>query len=334
MKDKELFFFAPSENIEGEKDKKLWYWQECMKIAAESGAKMGTLVFWVVYKIAVYEEHGKFDFCTAGPARLAEDLEVSEKQIRWALQRACSTSVWQGRVKKSKKQQLYHIFCSQRVYRNKTGIYVTKHWLEKHNIKSDKISILAHNKHPEQMLDKENERYKVLPAKEDVEKSVVLSDEEADITTPKSVDFDETTSKSVDTTPKSVVDIEVDLNSNKSNGMSESLNESKSSSKEDVAEPLNKFSKTRKRKIFVPPTVEEVRTYCEEKGYSIDPEFFVEYYEAGGWKDKNGSPVKSWKQRVVTWSKHSSSQTLLNSKEKEKNSAKREREKDEWYQGF
>lgn len=257
MKDKEEFFLAPSENIEGKKDKKLWYWEECMKIAADSGAKLGSLVFWVVYKISVYEEHGKFDFCTAGPARLAEDLGVSEKQIRWALQRACSTSVWQEKEKKPKEQQLYHIFCSQRVYRNKTDIYVTKHWLEKHNIKPDKISILAHNKHPEQRLDREDGRYKILPVEgELVEKSVVLDDEDANETTPKSVVFDETTPKSVDTTPKSVVGIEVDLNRNKLKRMSESLNKLKSS-KEDGGEPPKDGVKQDKRNPLVEAAYEQ-----------------------------------------------------------------------------
>lgn len=57
-----------------------------------------------------------------------------------------------------------------------------------------------------------------------------------------------------------------------------------------------------KRKVFAPPTVEEVSAYCQEKGYSIDPEAFVAFYASKGWMvGKN--KMKDWKQAVVTWTK-------------------------------
>jgi hypothetical protein len=34
---------------------------------------------------------------------------------------------------------------------------------------------------------------------------------------------------------------------------------------------------------FKPPTVEEVRAYCTERGNNIDPENFVDFYSAKGW---------------------------------------------------
>lgn len=53
---------------------------------------------------------------------------------------------------------------------------------------------------------------------------------------------------------------------------------------------------------FIPPTVDEVRTYCTEKGYSIDPEKFVDYYTSNGWKvGKN--PMKDWKAAVRNWAR-------------------------------
>jgi hypothetical protein len=53
---------------------------------------------------------------------------------------------------------------------------------------------------------------------------------------------------------------------------------------------------------FVPPSLEEVRAYCESKGYSFDPEAFHAFYESKGWKvGKN--PMKSWKAACVTWQK-------------------------------
>ncbi len=70
---------------------------------------------------------------------------------------------------------------------------------------------------------------------------------------------------------------------------SESQSESQSESKADKPP----------RKHFTPPTLEEVRTYCEERGNNVDPQKVWEYYEAGGWKDQNGKPVRNWKQKII-----------------------------------
>jgi len=51
---------------------------------------------------------------------------------------------------------------------------------------------------------------------------------------------------------------------------------------------------------FIPPTVEEVRAYCAEKDYNVDPQRFVDYYTSNGWRvGKN--PMKDWKAAVRTW---------------------------------
>lgn len=61
------------------------------------------------------------------------------------------------------------------------------------------------------------------------------------------------------------------------------------------------------RPRFRPPSVEEVRSYCAERGNAIDPEHFVSYYESVGWKiGKN--PMKSWKSAVITWEKREGGQ--------------------------
>lgn len=53
---------------------------------------------------------------------------------------------------------------------------------------------------------------------------------------------------------------------------------------------------------FVPPSVEEVQSYCTEKGYIIDPERFVDYYTSVGWKvGKN--PMKDWRATVRSWNR-------------------------------
>ena len=53
---------------------------------------------------------------------------------------------------------------------------------------------------------------------------------------------------------------------------------------------------------FSPPTPEEVKAYCSERGNSVDAQRFCDYYTANGWKvGKN--PMKDWKAAVRTWEK-------------------------------
>lgn len=60
------------------------------------------------------------------------------------------------------------------------------------------------------------------------------------------------------------------------------------------------------RKRFTPPTVEEVRSYCQERNNGIDPDAFVDYYTARGWKYGQGKPVADWKAAVRTWERRES----------------------------
>lgn len=53
-------------------------------------------------------------------------------------------------------------------------------------------------------------------------------------------------------------------------------------------------------KPFVPPTIEMVRAYCREKGYHVDPEIFMAYYDSKGWVVGKG-PMKSWTRAVAYW---------------------------------
>lgn len=57
-------------------------------------------------------------------------------------------------------------------------------------------------------------------------------------------------------------------------------------------------------KRFTPPTVDDVALYCRERGNSIDPQYFIDYYAARGWELKPGQKVKDWKACVRTWEQH------------------------------
>lgn len=65
---------------------------------------------------------------------------------------------------------------------------------------------------------------------------------------------------------------------------------------------IGKDSIDKHNKRFAPPSVEEVRAYCDERNNGIDADEFVDFYTAKGWKVGN-QPMKDWKAAVRTWEK-------------------------------
>ena len=53
---------------------------------------------------------------------------------------------------------------------------------------------------------------------------------------------------------------------------------------------------------FSPPSVDEVKAYCADRKNKVNPETFVDFYAAKGWKVGN-QPMKDWKAAVRTWEK-------------------------------
>ena len=76
--------------------------------------------------------------------------------------------------------------------------------------------------------------------------------------------------------------------------------ETETDSKKEYITPLT--PQRGKQERFMPPSVEEVATYCVERQNGIDAEEFVAFYESKGWK-VGQAPMKSWKHAVVTWEK-------------------------------
>lgn len=91
---------------------------------------------------------------------------------------------------------------------------------------------------------------------------------------------------------------------------------STSNSKEDMV-----ADKPPTRHKFSPPTVDEVKMYCQEQGYSVDAERFVSYYESNGWM-VGRNKMKNWQAAVRNW----------NGKE-QKGNGKVESEKPTWTVG-
>ena len=99
-------------------------------------------------------------------------------------------------------------------------------------------------------------------------------------------------------------DISNDISNEMSNEMSNDTQEyrDKSIEKEiELEKELEKKPSNRKR--FTPPTIEDVQSYANEKGYSeFDAEKFWCYYDSKGWMvGKN--KMSNWKSAVTGWHK-------------------------------
>ena len=80
----------------------------------------------------------------------------------------------------------------------------------------------------------------------------------------------------------------------------ENLNVNK---KEEEEYTNNKKDMGQKRKRFVPPTIEEVTEYCNERNNTVDPQRFIDYYESSGWM-RGKNRIKDWKACVRTWERN------------------------------
>jgi hypothetical protein len=58
----------------------------------------------------------------------------------------------------------------------------------------------------------------------------------------------------------------------------------------------------RPRSVFKKPTIDEVQEYCTERNSTVNPEAFIDHYEANGWR-VGRNPMKDWKAAVRTWEK-------------------------------
>lgn len=70
----------------------------------------------------------------------------------------------------------------------------------------------------------------------------------------------------------------------------------------DIDKDIDREKREKKPKA---PTIEQCREYARSKGLNVDPDRFFAYFEAGDWHDSRGKPVKSWKQKMITWDSHS-----------------------------
>lgn len=87
--------------------------------------------------------------------------------------------------------------------------------------------------------------------------------------------------------------------------------ELKKDKKKEISENIPKIT----TKEFIKPSINEVKQYCLERNNNINPEYFIDYYEANGWKvGKN--PMKDWKAAIRTWEKRSTTYIATTSTKK------------------
>ena len=63
--------------------------------------------------------------------------------------------------------------------------------------------------------------------------------------------------------------------------------------------------KKRERGKFSPPSITEIERYVAKNSLSVDPHSFFKFYKEGNWIDSKGNPVTNWKQKVLSWNRHS-----------------------------
>lgn len=58
---------------------------------------------------------------------------------------------------------------------------------------------------------------------------------------------------------------------------------------------------------FIPPTVEQVKTYCLQRRNNVDAEAFVDHYTSKGWV-VGKVKMKNWEAAVRTWERNNKEQ--------------------------
>ena len=85
------------------------------------------------------------------------------------------------------------------------------------------------------------------------------------------------------------------------------LNYNAFQSVEEVAEKETEISDAHEtaKKVarFIPPTVDEVQAYCEERKNGVDARCFVDFYESKNWV-VGKAKMKNWKAAVRTWERN------------------------------
>jgi hypothetical protein len=73
--------------------------------------------------------------------------------------------------------------------------------------------------------------------------------------------------------------------------------------KQTIENRPSKQTKEREGARFMPPTVEQIREYCAERGNKVDAQQFMDHYTANGWRVGRNA-MKDWRAAVRTWERN------------------------------
>lgn len=108
-------------------------------------------------------------------------------------------------------------------------------------------------------------------------------------------DISEVRSRATESRRNQTTSNDIKPNQTESNDI-KTANNKENNNKEDNNNKNDKKNNVR----FAPPTREELAAYIAEKGYKVDADRWLAYYESNGWK-VGRNPMKDWKAAVRTW---------------------------------
>lgn len=114
---------------------------------------------------------------------------------------------------------------------------------------------------------------------------------------PKNLEITETKPKNNQEQTKRQPDANQDITENP---QTETKRQPNVNANENVLKEKDNLKVIQKEKRFTKPSVEEIKSYCEESGNNLNPQRFFDFYESKGWKVGN-SPMKDWKAAVRGW---------------------------------
>lgn len=84
-----------------------------------------------------------------------------------------------------------------------------------------------------------------------------------------------------------------------------------------VTETENRREDALKSLAAPTPSVEDVETYRQKIGSKVDAQLFTDFYEANGWRQSNGNPVKDWKAAFRAWDRREKTEKPKSKPEKD-----------------
>lgn len=97
-----------------------------------------------------------------------------------------------------------------------------------------------------------------------------------------------------------VSDVVSETEKPESEEVSDVVSENEKPKQTNIANSTNNTNKGKGGARMARPTLAEVQTCIAERGYHVDAEAFMAYYDSVGWRIGN-KPMRSWRSALTTW---------------------------------